>query len=174
MANLGDTWNNVAEAASKAHEAARAYQQLRDDPTGSEDERALARSTYRIATKRLDESLREAKLQEHDGLWSEALEAVQQAQAAGRTFFAVKHQLGRSKSERAEAKEAYAGAKSRLRSLLVELDVVRPSETDTHDEGKAETDVAETGDETEPAPSEHEPEEPQEPGPPSWSAGSMA
>ena len=173
MGDLGDRWSDVAAAASGAHEAARAYQQLRDDPARSEDERALARDTYKAATKRLCDTLREAKVQEHDGLWSEALEAVQQAQAAAHNFLAYKHYHGHSKSERTEAKRTYAHAKSRLRSLMVELEVVPPCEAAAPDDGKTETGLAETGDESEPASSEFQSEELQDTGPPSWAAGSM-
>ena len=39
MADLGATWNEVVEAAGAAQEAARAYEQVREDPAHSEDER---------------------------------------------------------------------------------------------------------------------------------------
>jgi chromosome segregation ATPase len=173
MADLGDTWNEVAEAAGAAQEAARTYQQLREDPARAEDERGQARNEYKNATKRLYEALREAKVQEHDGLWSEVLEAVEHAQAAGHTFFSSKHDLDRSEAERAQVKEAYAQAKGRLISLLVELKIVPPPEAAVPEEGKKESEVAETPEEvSEPALAEVGPEEPTEPGPPSCEAGS--
>ena len=175
MADLGDTWNEVAEAAGAAQEAARTFQQLREDPARAEDERGQARNEYRQATKRVYKTLREAKLQEHDGLWSEVLEAVEHAQAAGHTFFSLKHDLERSEAERAQAKEAYTKAKSWLTSLLVELKVVPPPEAAVPEEGKKESEVAETPEEvSEPAASEEGPEEPQEPGPPSSEASSAS
>ena len=69
MANLGDTWNEVAEAAGAAQAAARTYQELREDPARLEDESVQARTEYKNATKRLYEALRETtKVCEHDGL----------------------------------------------------------------------------------------------------------
>ena len=147
MADLGDIWNEVAEAAGAAQAAARTYQQLREDPARLEDERGQARNEYRQATKRVYKTLREAKLQEHDGLWSEVLEAVEHAQTAGHTFFSLKHDPGRPESERAQVKEAYAQAKGRLTSLLVELKVVPPPEAAVPEEGKKESEVAETPEE---------------------------
>ena len=175
MADLGDTWNEVAEAAGAAQEAARTYQQLREDPARAEDERVQARNEYRQATKRVYKTLREAKLQEHDGLWSEVREAVERAQAAGHTFFSLKHDLERSEAERAQVKEAYAQAKGRLIALLVELKVVPPPEAAVPEAGKEESEVAEAPEEVfEPAASEEGPEEPQEPGPPSSEASSAS
>ena len=175
MADLGDTWNEVAEAAAAAQEAARSYQQVREDPARSEDERAQARNEYKNATKRLYEALREAKVQEHDGLWSEVLEAAQHAQAAGHSFFSQKHDLGLSESERAQIKEAYAKAKGRLISLLVELKIVPPAEAAIPEAGKKDSEVAKTGEEvSEPAAAEEVQEEPQEPSPPSSEAGSAS
>ena len=175
MANLGDSWNEVAEAAGAAQAAARTYQQAKEDPARLEDERVQARNEYKNATKRLYEALREAKVQEHDGLWSEVLEAVQHAQAAGHTFFSSKHDLERSEPERAQAKEAYAKAKSRLTSLLVELKIVPPPEAAVPEAGRKEAEVAEAPEEVfEPAASEEGPEEPQEPGPPSSEASSAS
>ena len=144
MADLGDTWNEVAEAAGAAQAAARTYQQLREDPACLEDERVQARNEYKNATKHLYEALREAKVREHDGLWSEVLEAVQHAQAAGHTFFSSKHDLERSEPEQAQLKEAYAKAKSRLTSLLVELKIVPPPEAAVPEAAKEEAEVAET------------------------------
>ena len=42
----------------------------------SPSDRAQAGNEYNNASERLYEALREAKLQEHDGLWSDVLEAV--------------------------------------------------------------------------------------------------
>jgi hypothetical protein len=129
MADLGETWSQVSEAAGAVETAARTYQQAKEDSSRSEAERLQASSEYRQATKRLYEALRSAKMQEHDGLWNEVTEAVQQAQAAGRTFLSQKHNFALPESELAQTKEAYAQAKSRLASLLVDLKIVPPSET---------------------------------------------
>ena len=75
------------------------------------------------------------------------------AQVAGHPFFSSKHDLERPESKRAETKEAYAKAKSRLTSLLVELKIVPPPEDAVPEEGK---------------------EEPKEHGPSSWEAGSTS
>ena len=83
MADLGETWSEVAQAAGAAEAAARTYQQAKDDPARSEEERLQARSEYKQATTRLYEALRSAKVEEHDGLWNEVMDAVQRAQELG-------------------------------------------------------------------------------------------
>jgi len=173
MADWGETWNKVAETACGAQEAARSYQQISEDPARSEDERVQAKNEYKQATKHLYEALRQAKVQEYDGLWNEVPEAAQHAQDAAHTFSSLKHDLERSESERIEVKEAYAKAKSQLAALLVELKIVPPPEAAVPEEGKKESEVAETPEEiSEPAVSEEGPEEPREPSPPSWGTGS--
>ena len=193
-ADLGETWKEVAEAAGGAEAAARTYQQAKDDPARSEEERLQARNEYKRATKRLYEALRTAKIQEHDGLWNEVMDAVQRAQAAGHAFFSVKHDFRLSDPERREAKEAYAKAKNRLVVLLAELKIVLPPEAIApiaageepgptewseetlepaiSEEGQEPTEGGEApGEVSEPATTE-EGQEPEEPGPPSGEAGS--
>ena len=131
-ADLGETWSQVAGAAGAAETTARTYQQAKDDPARSSEERLQARNEYRQATTRLYEALRTAKIQEHDGLWNEVMDAVQRAQIAGHTFFSPKARLPTPlDSERREAKEAYAKAKSRLVVLLAELKIAVPPEAIT-------------------------------------------
>ena len=173
MADLGETWNEVTEAAGAAQAAARTYQQLREDPARADDERVQARNEYKQATKRLYGALRDAKVHEHDGLWSEVLEAVEHAQAAGHTFFSLKHDPERSEPQRAQAKEAYATAKSRLTSLLIELKIVPPPEATAPKEERGEPEVPETPEEvSEPALAQVGQGQPTKPGPSSCEAGS--
>lgn len=183
MADLGETWSEVTEAAGATEAAARTYQQAKEDPSRAEEERLQARSEYKQATKRLYEALREAKVQEHDGLWSEVMDAVQRAQAAGHIFLSQKHDPRLPESERLTAKEAYVQAKSRLVSLLGELKIVAAPETAepkdevsepaSSEEGQGPAEVAETPEEaSEPPAEEQGQEEPEAPGPPSWEAGS--
>ena len=154
-ADLGETWSQVAGAAGAAETTARTYQQAKDDPARSEEERLQARNEYRQATTRLYEALRTAKIQEHDGLWNEVMDAVQRAQIAGHTFFSLKHDFHSSDSERREAKEAYAKAKSRLVVLLAELKIAVPPEAITPTAEGQEPGPAEPSEQTpEPAISE--------------------
>ena len=193
-ADLGETWKEVAQTAGAAEAAARTYQQAKDDPARSEEARLHARDEYKQATTRLYEALRTAKIQEHDGLWHEVMDAVQRAQVAGHAFFSAKHDFRLSDPERREAKEAYAKAKSRLVVLLAELKVVPPPEAIVptaegpepgpaeaseetlepaiSEEGQEPTEGGEApGEVSEPAAAE-EGEELEEPGPPSGEAGS--
>jgi len=142
MADLGETWRGVTEAAGAAEAAARTYQQAKDDPSRSEEERLQARNEYKQATKRLDEALRTVKVQEHDGLWSEVMDAAQRAQTAGHAFFSLKHDLERPESERTQAKEAYAQAKNRVASLMVELKIMPTPEAAVSEEDAREPESA--------------------------------
>lgn len=158
-ADLGETWGEVARAASTAEASARAYQQARNDPAHSDADRLRARSEYKEATKRLHLALRTARAQEGDELWGEVIDAAQRAQAAGHTFFVVKHDPSRPKSERTNAREAYAQAKSRVASLMVELEIMPRAQADGSAYSAEELDSAETPElASEPSDAEQEPE----------------
>jgi hypothetical protein len=167
MAELGDSWNDIVKAAQAAQEAASGYEQAKQDPERSESERSQAREEYKQARARAYQTLREARVREHDGLWSEVLEAVQHAQAAARTYVSAKHDPERSEPQWAAATEAYGKAKDRLLGLLAELKIVKPAEATAAEEEKAAAEA--------PAPAEEEkPEEAPEPAAQAEAAGEEA